>query len=82
MQRITLLLMRVNGCITFVTLGELTQWRVIRDWGPRLPLATFNTKDFADYAEHDGHSKSGGRGIRTHGEVALTAVFKTAAIGH
>ena len=95
-------------CITFVTLGELTQWRVIRDWGPRrmahfaawrhrvgllpydeavaikwgeiqgnahlrgrprpvndswiaacclandLPLATFNTKDFADYAEHDG----------------------------
>ena len=22
-------------CITFVTLGELTQWRVIRDWGPR-----------------------------------------------
>jgi predicted nucleic acid-binding protein len=95
-------------CITFVTLGELTQWRVIHDWGPRrmanfeawrhrvgllpydeavaikwgeiqgnahlrgrprpvndswiaacclangLPLATFNTKDFADYAEHDG----------------------------
>jgi len=95
-------------CITFVTLGELTQWRVIRDWGPRrmanfeawrhrvgmllhdeavavkwgeiqgnahlrgrprpvndswiaacclaydLPLATFNTKDFADYASHDG----------------------------
>jgi predicted nucleic acid-binding protein len=22
-------------CITFVTLGELTQRRVIRDWGPR-----------------------------------------------
>jgi hypothetical protein len=22
-------------CITFVTLAELTQWRVIRDWGPR-----------------------------------------------
>lgn len=95
-------------CITFVTLGELTQWRVIRDWGPRrmanfeawrhrvgllpydetvavkwgeiqgnahlrgrprpvndswiaacclahdLPLATLNTKDFADYASHDG----------------------------
>jgi predicted nucleic acid-binding protein len=95
-------------CITFVTLGELTQWRVIRDWGPRrmanfeawrhrvgllpyddavaikwgeiqgnahlrgrprpindswiaacclahdLPLTTFNTKDFSDYAEHDG----------------------------
>lgn len=95
-------------CITFVTLGELTQWRVIRDWGPRrmanfeawrhrvgllpydeavavkwgeiqgnahlrgrprpvndswiaacclahdLPLATFNAKDFADYANHDG----------------------------
>jgi predicted nucleic acid-binding protein len=95
-------------CITFVTLAEMTQWRVIRDWGPRrmanfeawrhriglLPwdeavaikwgeiqgnaylrgrprpvndswiaacclandvaLATFNTKDFADYAEHDG----------------------------
>jgi toxin FitB len=95
-------------CITFVTLGELTKWRVLRDWGPRrltsfetwrqqvvllpfdeavaikwgelqantqlrgrprpvndtwiaacclvhgLPLATFNTKDFADYAEYDG----------------------------
>lgn len=94
-------------CITFVTLGELTKWRVLRDWGPRrlasfeswrhqvvllpfdeavstkwgelqakaqlrgrprpvndswiaacclvhgLPLATFNTKDFEDYAEHD-----------------------------
>jgi toxin FitB len=94
-------------CITFVTLGELTKWTVLRDWGPRrlatlttwrqqvvllpfneavatkwgelqanaqlrgrprpvndtwiaacclvqgLPLATFNTKDFADYAEHD-----------------------------
>jgi predicted nucleic acid-binding protein len=22
-------------CITFVTLGELTKWTVIRDWGPR-----------------------------------------------
>jgi len=94
-------------CITFVTLGELTKWTVLRDWGPRrladlaswrrqvvllpfdeavattwgelqaraqrrgrprpvndawiaacclvdgLPLATFNTKDFADFAEHD-----------------------------
>jgi predicted nucleic acid-binding protein len=94
--------------ITFVTLGELTKWTVLRSWGPRrladlaswrenvalipfdeaiaikwgelqanaqlrgrprpvndswiaacclvhgLPLATFNTKDFADYAEHDG----------------------------
>jgi toxin FitB len=94
-------------CITFVTLGELTKWTVLRDWGPRrladlaswrrqvvllpfdeavairwgelqanaqlrgrprpvndswiaacclvhdLSLATFNTKDFADYAEHD-----------------------------
>lgn len=95
-------------CITFVTLGELTKWTVLRNWGPRrladlaswrhqvvllpfddavattwgelqaraqrrgrprpvndswiaacclvegLPLATFNTKDFADFAEHDG----------------------------
>jgi hypothetical protein len=95
-------------CITFVTLGELTKWRVRRDWGPRrlaifrdwvhqlvvlpydedvavkwgeimanaelrghprpqndtwiaaccivndLPLATLNTKDFVDCAEHDG----------------------------
>lgn len=95
-------------CITFVTLGELTKWRVRRDWGPRrqavfddwrhqvvllpydedvaikwgdiqgnaelrgrprpqndswiaacclaydLPLATLNTKDFVDFAEHDG----------------------------
>jgi predicted nucleic acid-binding protein len=100
-------------CITFVTLGELTKWRVRRDWGPRrqavfehwrrqvvllpydedvaikwgeiqanaelrgrprpqndswiaacclaydLSLATFNTKDFADYAAHDGLSLIG-----------------------
>jgi toxin FitB len=95
-------------CITFVTLGELTKWTVLRSWGPRkladlaewrrdvvllptdeavattwgqlqargqlrgrprpvndtwiaacclvhrLPLATFNTKDFADFAAYDG----------------------------
>jgi toxin FitB len=95
-------------CITFVTLGELTKWTVLRSWGPRkladlaewrrdvvllptdeavattwgklqaraqlrgrprpvndtwiaacclvhsLPLATFNTKDFADFATDDG----------------------------
>jgi predicted nucleic acid-binding protein len=95
-------------CITFVTLGELTKWTILRSWGPRkladlaewrrgvvllavdesvsttwgelqaraqrrgrprpvndtwiaacclvdqLPLATFNIKDFADFAEHDG----------------------------
>jgi predicted nucleic acid-binding protein len=94
--------------ITFVTVGELAKWRVIRDWGPRrtadlarwrnhvgvlhydeavaarwgelqaraqlrgrprphndtwiaacclvdsLPLATLNTKDFADFAEYEG----------------------------
>ena len=26
--------------------------------------------------------RSGGRGIRTHGDVAVTMVFKTIAIGH
>jgi hypothetical protein len=95
-------------CITFVTLGELTKWTLVRNWGPtrlagleawrqhvtllpfnrtvattwgalqargqlrgrprpvndtwiaaccvveRLPLATFNTKDFQDFADHDG----------------------------
>jgi predicted nucleic acid-binding protein len=95
-------------CITFVTLGELTKWTVLRSWGPRkladlaewrrgvvllpvdesvsttwgqlqaraqrrgrprpvndtwiaacclvdgLPLATFNVKDFEDFAAHDG----------------------------
>ncbi|HZN18242.1 MAG TPA: type II toxin-antitoxin system VapC family toxin [Micromonosporaceae bacterium] len=95
-------------CITFVTLGELTKWTVLRSWGPRkladlaawrrgvvllqvdesvstawgqlqaraqrrgrprpvndtwiaacclvdgLPLATFNIKDFEDFAVHDG----------------------------
>jgi toxin FitB len=95
-------------CITFVTLGELTKWTMVRSWGPqrtaalarwrqrtvllqfdaevattwgqlqaraqlrgrprpindtwiaacclveRLPLATFNAKDFLDFAEHDG----------------------------
>jgi predicted nucleic acid-binding protein len=94
--------------ITFVTVGELTKWTLVRHWGPRsldtmrdflsglvvlpydqqvaarwgeiqayaqlrgrprptndswiaacclvrdLPLATFNTKDFADFAEHEG----------------------------
>ena len=94
-------------CITFVTLGELTKWTMVRSWGPprtaalsrwrqrtdllgfdpdvattwgelqaraqlrgrprpvndtwiaacclaeRLPLATFNAKDFVDFAEHD-----------------------------
>ncbi|MCZ7439175.1 type II toxin-antitoxin system VapC family toxin [Micromonospora sp. WMMC241] len=56
--------------ITFVTLGELTKWTVVRSWGPRrladlarwrrglvllhrLPLATYNGKDYADFAEHD-----------------------------
>jgi len=29
-------------CITFVTLGELTKWRVLRDWGPRR-LTSFET---------------------------------------
>jgi hypothetical protein len=101
-------------CITSVTLGELTKWTVLRDWGPRrladlaswrqqvvllpfdeavairwgelqanaqlrgrprpvndswiaacclvhqIPLATFNSKDFSDYAEHDGLSLIGG----------------------
>jgi toxin FitB len=95
-------------CITFVTLGELTQWAELRHWGRRnrdalenwlagvivlpysenvartwrqisaaaiqrgrirptndtwiaacalsygLPFATLNTKDFEDFAEHDG----------------------------
>jgi predicted nucleic acid-binding protein len=95
-------------CITFVTVGELTKWRVLRGWGPArtadlarwrqrvgvlaydeavadkwgelqaraqrrgrprphndtwiaaccrvddLPLATLNTKDFSDFAEHEG----------------------------
>lgn len=94
--------------LTFVTIGELTQWTRLRAWGPAnramledwladkpvipgakqiavtwgelsaaatqrgrprpvndtwiaacclayaLPLATLNTKDFADFAEHDG----------------------------
>lgn len=97
-------------CITFVTLGELTKWTIVRSWGssrladfmrwrsrvvvlpyntavattwgeiqaraqhrgrPRpvndswiaacalafgLQLATYNTKDFADFAQYDGLS--------------------------
>lgn len=27
-------LARATPCITFVTLGELTKWTVVRDWGP------------------------------------------------
>lgn len=95
-------------CISFVTLGELTKWTILRSWGPRrladladwrrdvvvlpfnvtvattwgeiqaraqhrgrprpvndswiaacclverLPLATLNTKDFEDFAVHEG----------------------------
>ncbi|MGH4027263.1 MAG: hypothetical protein ACRDRV_22055 [Pseudonocardiaceae bacterium] len=70
--------------VTFVTIGELTKWTLVRQvavrWGelqayaqlrgrPRpvndswiaaccpvrdLPLATFNIKDFTDFAEHEG----------------------------
>lgn len=94
--------------VTFVTVGELTKWTLVRHWGPRsvdgmrtflaglvvlpydqrvaarwgelqayaqlrgrprpindswiaacclvrdLPLATFNTKDFSDFAEYEG----------------------------
>jgi predicted nucleic acid-binding protein len=52
--------------ITFVTLGELTKWMHVRQWGSRsrqemadclthdLPLATLNIKDFSDFAEHHG----------------------------
>ncbi|MGH3919976.1 MAG: type II toxin-antitoxin system VapC family toxin [Pseudonocardiaceae bacterium] len=94
--------------VTFVTIGELTKWTLVRNWGPRslasmraflaglvvlpydqrvaarwgelqaytqlrgrprpvndtwiaacclvreLPLATFNIKDFTDFAEHEG----------------------------
>lgn len=94
--------------VTFVTVGELTKWTLVRHWGPRsldtmrnflaglvvlpydlqvaarwgelqayaqlrgrprptndswiaacclvrdIPLATLNTKDFADFAEHEG----------------------------
>ena len=96
------------AAVTFVTIGELSMWRVIRHWGPsnvarlrslldsllilpwrqpgrdplgrvaglcpdprplstgqrhlgrvlclvrELPLATFNTKDYVDFAEHEG----------------------------
>ena len=96
------------AAVTFVTVGELTQWTVIRHWGPtsvarlrslldgllvlpydtrvaarwgelqayaqlrgrprpvndtwvaawclvrELPLATFNTKDYLDFSEHEG----------------------------
>ncbi len=96
------------AAISFVTVGELTKWTLVRHWGPQrlatmrtfvaglvvlpydqrvatrwgelqayaqlrgrprpvndswiaacclardLPLATFNTKDFADFAEHEG----------------------------
>ena len=70
--------------ITFVTVGELTQWTYLHRWGTQrraglqaffasvvvlpasfgaatiwgeiqaLPLATFNIKDYADFAEHEG----------------------------
>jgi toxin FitB len=96
------------AAVTFVTVGELTKWTVIRHWGPtsvarlrslldgllvlpydtqvaarwgelqayaqlrgrprpvndtwvaacclvrELPLATFNTKDYLDFSEHEG----------------------------
>lgn len=105
------LLARLAGqtwCISFVTLGEMTKWTIVRSWGPRrlsdlaewrrgvavlpsddvvstvwgeiqaraqlrgrprpindswiaacalaydLPLATFNLKDFEDFATYEG----------------------------
>ena len=107
-RRLLALLAGKTWCISFVTLGELTKWTIVRSWGPqrlaeladwrrgvgllpfdeavattwgelqaramnrgrprpvndswiaacclvnRLPLATFNTKDFADMAQFDG----------------------------
>ena len=101
-------------CLTFVTVGEMTQWATLRDWSRRnqaaleawmsqcvvldagretgqtwgrlsasgkrrgrshpindtwiaaccltdgLPLATLNTKDYADFAEHHGLTLVGG----------------------
>jgi toxin FitB len=101
-------LMGCTPAVTFVTIGELTKWTLVRHWGPRslasmreflsrmvvlpydqrvaarggelqayaqlrgrprpandtwvaacclvreLPLATFNLKDFFDFAEHEG----------------------------
>jgi toxin FitB len=107
-RRLLALLAGKTWCVSFVTLGELTKWTILRSWGPRrladmadwqrgvvllpfdravattwgelqarsqnrgrprpvndtwiaacclvnrLPLATFNTKDFADFAQYDG----------------------------
>ena len=46
-------------CVSFVTLGELTEWAIVRDmWNAacclaeNLPLATLNVKDYQDFAEH------------------------------
>ncbi len=56
-------------CITFVTVGELMKWRVLRSWDPTvLPnwpdgvgvseswhtTKLWRIKDFADFAEHEG----------------------------
>lgn len=63
--------------ITFVAVGELTQWAHLHRWGDAgrlrgrrrpvndswvaacriardLPLMTLNTKDYLDFAEHEG----------------------------
>jgi toxin FitB len=40
--------------VTFVTVGELTKWTLVRHWGPR-NLATMRTfKDFVDFEQHEG----------------------------
>jgi len=107
-NRLRVRLATSTPCITFVTLGELTKWTMVRSWGPqrtaaltrwrqravllgfdsevatmwgalqaraqlrgrprpvndtwiaacclveRLPLATFNARGFADFADHEG----------------------------
>jgi hypothetical protein len=50
-----------------------------------LRSATSLLRKISDHKRRSGlvfRGKSGGRGIRTHGDVAATMVFKTIAIGH
>jgi predicted nucleic acid-binding protein len=47
-DRLRAALARHTMCVTFVTVGELAKWRVLRSWGPH------RTADLARWREHVG----------------------------
>ena len=51
-------------------------------WPRSVTSTRFEMRGISPGQDRFSEVKSGGRGIRTHGDVAATMVFKTIAIGH